>query len=94
MAGVKEVASAAGFGGNTSDVADVFEGLIKTVKAEGKVIIKGCGTFTYKEKPARTARNPQTGAAVEVPAKNVIVFKQSKETIDVMEPAKKSKRKK
>lgn len=93
MAGVKEVAMKAGFGSNTSDVSDVFEALIATVKAEGKVIIKGCGTFTYKEKEARTARNPQTGEAVQVPAKGVIQFKQSKETVDV-QTAKPAKRKK
>lgn len=43
----------------------------------GKVILKGFGTFSIKNKAARTARNPQTGEAVQVPAKSVLAFKAS-----------------
>jgi len=43
-----------------------------------KVIIKGFGTFKRAKQNARTARNPQSGEAIEVPAKSVVKFKASK----------------
>ena len=35
----------------------------------------GFGTFSVRKKAATTARNPKTGATVDVPAKKVPVFK-------------------
>ena len=35
--------------------------------------------FTAKDRKARTARNPKTGAAVQVPATRVVGFKVGKE---------------
>jgi len=40
----------------------------------------GFGTFARKAKAARTARNPQTGAPIAVPARSVLAFKASKGT--------------
>ncbi|MCW1844176.1 HU family DNA-binding protein [Prosthecomicrobium hirschii] len=45
------------------------------LKAGGVVKLPGFGEFRVKETKPRTARNPQTGAAVQVPAKNKVVFK-------------------
>ena len=40
-----------------------------------KVTLIGFGTFSVVDRKARTAKNPQTGAAVKVPAKKVAKFK-------------------
>jgi DNA-binding protein HU-beta len=47
----------------------------------GRATVKNFGTFTVVDKPARTARNPQTGAEVTVPAKRLVRFKPSKQAI-------------
>ena len=47
--------------------------------AEGdEVAILGFGSFKVAERSARTARNPQTGEMVEVPASKAVTFKLSK----------------
>ena len=42
----------------------------------------GFGTFGVKERPARTGRNPQTGAPLDIPAKTVPAFKAGKKLRD------------
>lgn len=55
---------------------DAFmEGVTKGLKKEKKVTLVGFGTFTSKKRDARTARNPQTGEAVKIPARNAVSFK-------------------
>jgi nucleoid DNA-binding protein len=44
-----------------------------------KLIVKGFGTFSRKLKAARTARNPQTGDTIDIPARSVLAFKASKQ---------------
>ena len=39
------------------------------------VTVLGFGTFDTRARPARAGRNPQTGAALEIPAANVVVFR-------------------
>ncbi len=36
------------------------------------------GTFQMKKRKARTGRNPQTGKAIKIPAKNVVAFRSGK----------------
>lgn len=43
-----------------------------------QMVIKGFGTFKRKAMAAKTARNPQTGAPVAVPARSVLRFSASK----------------
>lgn len=43
-----------------------------------EVAILGFGAFKVADRPARTARNPQTGETVEVPASKAVTFKVSK----------------
>jgi len=48
--------------------------------AQGQRIeIRGFGSFDLHHRPARIARNPKTGAAVDLPAKVVVHFKPGKE---------------
>lgn len=51
--------------------------LTEAVANEGEVRLTGVGTFSVKDVDARTARNPKTGEAVEVPAKKKVLFKVS-----------------
>lgn len=43
----------------------------------GKVMIRGFGTFTLVDKPARTMTSPITGDPIEIPARRVVRFKPS-----------------
>lgn len=53
----------------------LFDCIAKTVHSGGKVSVHGFGTFSLKERKARTGRNPQTGAAIKVPASKTLGFK-------------------
>lgn len=55
---------------------EAFEGAImSSLKKGNKVTLVGFGTFESKKRAARTGRNPLTGAAVKIPARNVVSFK-------------------
>ena len=73
------------------DVAVVVDRFIEAVGnalAEGNHIeIRGFGSFKVKSRRSRIARNPRTGATVEVPQKKVPYFKVSKELKKVIEEA-------
>ena len=59
-------------------VNEVFDGIVETLKADGKVQLVGFGSFEVKERAARTGTNPATGAAIEIPASKAPVFKAGK----------------
>ena len=44
-----------------------------------RIDLRGFGSFTVRERPARTGRNPRTGAHVSVDKKSVPFFKTGKE---------------
>ena len=49
---------------------------IETALNEGdNVSLVGFGTFAVSERKARIGRNPQTGAALQIPARRVAKFK-------------------
>ena len=50
----------------------------ETANNGDKITVRGFGTFKRKEAPARTARNPQTGEAIQVPARSVLKFSATK----------------
>jgi len=56
-------------------LASVAEALVNG----DKLTLVGFGTFSVSERPARTGRHPQTGAAMEIPAKKVVKFKAGKQ---------------
>jgi integration host factor beta subunit len=63
-------------------VEDVFE-LISEALAKGeKIDLRGFGTFSVRDSAARTGRNPQTGAPIEIPARRVPGWKPGKELKD------------
>lgn len=57
----------------------VFDSIARAVSKGDKVSIPGFGSFEKRKRAARTARNPQTGAAIKVPATSVPAFKAGKE---------------
>jgi len=58
---------------------DSFIGCVtKTLKKGGKVSLVGFGTFSVSKRNARTGRNPQTGASIQIPARKVARFKAGK----------------
>lgn len=46
-----------------------------TLKKGDKIALVGFGSFSVVAKPARTGRNPRTGAAIKIAAKKVVKFK-------------------
>jgi integration host factor subunit beta len=54
--------------------------VITTALVKGqRVELRGFGTFSVKDRPARTGRNPRTGETVKVAAKRLPAFKAGKE---------------
>ncbi len=58
-------------------VASVLDAVVDGMVEDGKVSLVGFGTFSVVDRAARTCRNPQTGAPIEVPAKKAPKFKPS-----------------
>ena len=56
----------------------MFDSIVGTLKKGEEVSIAGLGIFSVKARAARTARNPKTGAAVQVPAMKVPKFRAAK----------------
>lgn len=46
-----------------------------TLKKGGRVSLVGFGSWSVSKRAARDGRNPQTGAKIKIPAKNVVKFK-------------------
>ena len=65
-------------------VDQLFESVIKALKAGDKLEVRGFGSFRVRQRNARVGRNPKTGEKVEVPAKRVPYFKPSKELKDLI----------
>jgi DNA-binding protein HU-beta len=54
------------------------------LKSGDQVTLIGFGTFSVKERAARTGRNPQTGAEIQIPASKVPGFKAGKALKDAV----------
>jgi DNA-binding protein HU-beta len=59
-------------------IGHVLDGIKEGLLEDGKVTLVGFGTFSIVLRKARKARNPQTGAPIDVPEKFVPKFKASK----------------
>jgi integration host factor subunit beta len=72
---------------DTGVVVDLILENISRALCEGdKVELRGFGSFKVKERGSRKARNPRTGAAVDVPSKLVPYFKASNELKELVDP--------
>jgi DNA-binding protein HU-beta len=56
-------------------VSTVLNSISDAVASGDKVTLPGFGTFEKRERPARTARNPQTGEAIKLKKTSVPAFK-------------------
>ena len=75
-------------------VAAVIGSIEDALKAGEKVQLIGFGTFEVKDRPARVARNPRTGAEIKIAASKAPAFKAGKALKDkVNTPAKKKGKK-
>ncbi|MDE0806252.1 MAG: integration host factor subunit beta [Longimicrobiales bacterium] len=86
---VNEVMEAIGPGVTKKDCSLILEGFLKAAKrglVKGETIeIRGFGTLAVKKRKSRVARNPKTGKVVQVPAREVPVFKPSKQLRSLIE---------
>ena len=73
---------AAETGMTKKDVNAVCDALVATIAdvmaADDSIQLAGFGTFSSKSRAARTGRNPQTGATIEIPASRQASFSASK----------------
>jgi DNA-binding protein HU-beta len=58
-------------------------------KRNGQFVIPGIGKLVKSQRKARMGRNPQTGAAIKIPAKTVVKFRVAKACKDAVVPPKK-----
>lgn len=75
-------------GGSKADaerlVDGIFDGIVGALKQGEEVSIAGFGIFSVKQRAARQARNPRTGAMVSVPATKVPKFRAAKALKDAV----------
>lgn len=71
-----------------ADTTKALNALIDTVGSAMKrgddVVLVGFGTFSVKERAARTGRNPKTGEALQIAASKVPSFKPGKGLKDLI----------
>ncbi|MCK4415006.1 MAG: HU family DNA-binding protein [Candidatus Eisenbacteria sp.] len=61
--------------------------ITKEIKKGGEVPLTGLGKFKVSRRKARMGRNPQTGEAIEIPAKKVVKFSVAKTLKETISPA-------
>lgn len=62
----------------------VTESITQSLKDDESVSLVGFGTFLVKDRAARTGRNPQTGAPIEIAAAKIPSFKAGKALKDAV----------
>ncbi|HEY1992390.1 MAG TPA: HU family DNA-binding protein [Gammaproteobacteria bacterium] len=65
-------------------VAAVLGGITNALTKGEQVVLVGFGTFTVKQRAARTGRNPQTGQTIHIAASKVPGFKAGKALKDAV----------
>ncbi|MEO1483243.1 MAG: integration host factor subunit beta [Myxococcota bacterium] len=55
-------------------VNTIFDTMTQALRIGDRIEIRGFGSFTVRQRRARTGRNPKTGETIEVPAKRVPFF--------------------
>lgn len=57
----------------------VLEAMVAALRRGEEIELRGFGCFRFRQRQARTGRNPRTGEKVEVAPKRVVYFKPGKE---------------
>ena len=60
-------------------LAGMMSAVKGSLKKGNKVSLVGFGSWDVSKRAARTGRNPQTGKAIQIAAKNVVKFKAGSE---------------
>jgi len=83
---VNAVAEKAGLSKSDSEKAlkAFTDSITDALKAGEKVALVGFGTFSVGERAARTGKNPQTGAPINIPAAKTPKFKAGKALKDAV----------
>ncbi|MEY4643051.1 MAG: hypothetical protein RLZZ227_3045 [Pseudomonadota bacterium] len=68
----------------TRAIESVLDTITNALKAGDTVSLVGFGSFVVKARAARTGRNPQTGAAINIAASKVPGFKPGKALKDTV----------
>ena len=55
-----------------------FQTLKEAILRGEEIELRGFGSFRFRQREARSGRNPRTGEPVQVPPKKVLYFKPSK----------------
>ena len=55
---------------------------VQALREDDKILLSGLGVFSVQHKPARTGRNPRTGATVKIAPKRVVKFRPTAELDD------------
>jgi DNA-binding protein HU-beta len=55
-------------------IDSMLEHITKALRRGERASLVGFGTFTIARRKARTGRNPQTGAPINIPARRVVRF--------------------
>jgi DNA-binding protein HU-beta len=75
---------------NANHILDIIASTaVFETKKNGQFIIPGIGKLVKSQRKARMGRNPQTGAAIKIPAKTVVKFRVAKACKDAVVPGKK-----
>jgi len=62
----------------TEEVLDcMFDVLCKAIKKDKRFAYPGFGTFSVRNRKARSGRNPRTGEPIKIKASKTVVFKPS-----------------
>ena len=65
-------------------VEAVFGGIVEAAKKGEEVNVPGFGKFKIKDSPARSGRNPSTGATIEIAASRKLGFSPAKQVKDAL----------
>lgn len=65
-------------------VSAIFEAMVQALRRGEEIELRGFGSFRFRQRRARTGRNPRTGAKVNVPARKLVFFKPGKELRELL----------
>lgn len=65
-------------------VDSFVDSVVASLKNGKKVQLSGLGVFDVRKRAARTGRNPQTGEAINIPARNAVGFRAAKSLRDAV----------
>ncbi len=83
---IKQMADGAGITLKDAEGAlkAALDGIKKALKKNDKVTLVGFGTFSVSKRKARMGRNPRTGEALKIKARNIPRFSAGRELKDAV----------